>query len=85
MALSDARLVAPTLIEVAANSCHGDPRIAALEQGSDEVLVEVEALVAPAGDQPMCLDMLTIELTTELGARRLVDTTSGATLLVATE
>ncbi len=70
-----------TTLGVEVPTCNGDPVVTVLEQGDDEIRIQVVSTEQLRnGDD--CLDSITVRLDAPLGERRVVDLTSGRVLPV---
>jgi len=67
-------------IGVAVQSCNGEPELTTLEQGADEVRIEVESTTYADGDGDACRDSLTIDLDQPVGDRTVIDLSTGREL-----
>lgn len=74
VAIDNATLEGPTVLQINVVSCNGDPEVSQLEEAATEVRVEVVADLDPVGD---CQDTVTVELDAPLNGRSVVDLTSG--------
>ena len=62
-------------------SCNGDPELMRLEEGADQVRVQV-VTTTHSGPGDGCLDTVEVKLREPIGSREVVDITSGANLAV---
>jgi hypothetical protein len=76
----EARLTDDRTPQLGVASCHGEPEVTQLLEEEAAVRVEVTATVSDPGDA--CMDLIEVELRAPLGARDVVDLTSGTTLPV---
>lgn len=80
----EAALVGDRRLRMNVWSCNGDPEVTALEQTDTEVRLEVTSTVAaPGWPDDGCLDGIEVTLDAPLGARALIDLTTGDTVPVA--
>ncbi len=64
-----------TTLDVAVQSCNGDPELAELEETETEVRIQVVATTYRDTDD--CLDSIQIKLTAPVGDRAVIDVTTG--------